>query len=118
MSLKARAVILWIPASRGGRSQVPSPMAGYTAPARFDSDPQQKLGSWSLRIFTGKKLKGNKVIDARVGFLADDAPGNLLQPRAKFQLLEGSRVVAKGVVLPPSIRPPAKITGFEEVLLG
>src|SRR5437762_1665980 len=115
MSSNARAVILWIPASRGGRSQVPSPMAGYTAPARFESDPQQKLGSWSLRILAGKKLKGNKVIDAKVRFLAEDAPGNLLRPRARFELLEGSRVVAKGVVLPPSIRPPAKITGFEEV---
>src|SRR6266571_5332891 len=109
MSLKAKAVIIWIPASRGVRSRVPSPMAGYTAPARFDSDPQQKLGSWSLRILTEKKLKGNKIIAAKVGFLAEDAPDNLLQPRAKFDLLEGKRVVAKGVVLPASIHPPAKI---------
>jgi hypothetical protein len=118
MSSKARAVISWIPASRGGRKNIPSPVVGYSAPARFASDPDQKLGSWSLRILTGRKLKGNKVIDAKVGFLAEDAPENLLQPRERFELMEGSRVVAKGVILPPSIRPPARISGFEEVLLG
>ena len=71
----------------------------------------------SLRILTAKKL-GEKVIDAKIGFLAVDAPANLLREHERFELMEGTRVVAKGVILPRSIRPPAKISVFEEALLG
>jgi hypothetical protein len=118
MSREMRTIIRWMPADRGGRARPPSPVAGYTAPARFESDPAAGLGSWSLRILDATDLHGDEVIEARVALLAPDAPQHLLDIGQRFELLEGRNVVAKGVVLSPTLKVPATIGEFELALLG
>src|SRR5688572_11458140 len=113
MSHKARAIIRWVPASRGGRQQPPPSADGYTAPARFESDPQEQRGIWSLRIVQAKPLRGAEVIDANIQFLFPDAPHDLLREGERFELTEGRKVVAKGVVLPPSLASPSQISDFD-----
>src|SRR4051812_5104458 len=102
MSREARAIIRWVPASRGGRQAPPRPPVGYTCPPRFESDPAQARGAWSLRIVAAVELRGAEVIDARVRLVVDEAPADLLREGERFELMEGRRVVAKCVVLPES----------------
>jgi hypothetical protein len=118
MSHEARAVIRWVPASRGGRQQPPPSADGYTAPARFESDPQEQRGVWSLRIVRAKPLRGSEVIDANIQFIMPDAPHDILKEGERFELTEGRRVVAKGVVLPSSLASPGQISDFDVALLG
>jgi len=118
MSHEVRAIIRWVPASRGGRSKPPMDSTGYCTPVRFESDPQESRGAWSLRILEAIELKGNEVIDAKVKFLVEDAPHELLQEGERFELMEGKKVVAKGVVMPSSLATPASISDFDVALLG
>jgi hypothetical protein len=115
---QVRAILRWVPPSRGGRQRPPEPAVRYAAPARFESDPNESLGAWSLRIVEARELRGPEVIEARVAFVMPDAPVQLLVEGERFELLEGKRVVAKGVVLPPKLTAPDQITEFELALLG
>ena len=118
MSSEVRAIIRWVPASRGGRNHPPTPAVGYSAPARFESDPDESRGTWSLRLLEAAELHGPEVISARLAFLAPNAPSELLVEGERFELMEGRKVVAKGVVLPASTQIPANINPFELALLG
>ncbi len=118
MNREVRAVIRWVPASRGGRIAPPRPAAGYATFARFENDPGEALGAWSLRIFSAVEFQEGEVIDARVGFLVDEAPHELLKEGERFEFLEGRKVVAKGVVLPEAVEAPQRISDFELALLG
>ena len=118
MSREARTIIRWVPHARGGRRQPPLQAVGYTAPGRFESDPDYAKGAWSVRILGALELRGPEVIDATVAFVVGEAPHDLLTAGERFELLEGSRVVAKGVVLPPSVEVPSQINEFELALLG
>jgi len=55
---------------------------------------------------------------AGVGFLASKAPAHLLRPDSRLELMEGSRRVAKGIVLRRSVRVPREINEFESALIG
>src|SRR4051812_31258726 len=103
MNPEARAIIRWIPASRGGRRQPPVSATKYTAPVRFENDRQEPWGSWSLRILEATELRGPEVILARVAYLVPEAPHDLLREGERFELMEGRNAVAKGVILPPSL---------------
>ncbi|HSI34524.1 MAG: hypothetical protein ACAI43_26885 [Phycisphaerae bacterium] len=122
MSREVRAVIRWVPTSRGGRQAPPTPAAGYTCPARFENDVDAggtpSGAQWSLRIVSAVELRTGEVVDARVRFLLPDAPHDLLRDGERFEMLEGRRVVAKGVVLPDAVAAPAHINEFELALLG
>ncbi len=118
MNHEARAIIRWVPAARGGRQQPPPSAVGYTAPARFESDPQEQRGVWSLRIIQCKPLRGAEVIDANIEFVMPGAPHDLLKEGERFEIVEGRKVVAKGVVMPSSLTPPGQITDFDVALLG
>jgi hypothetical protein len=71
-----------------------------------------------LRIVSAAELRGPEVIDARVRFVMDEAPQDLLRDGERFELMEGRRVVAKCVVLPKTLPAPAQIGEFELALLG
>lgn len=114
----ARAIIRWIPHARGGRTQPPLESVDYAAPARFESDPQEQLGAWSLRIVQASELRGPEVIEARVCFVVPEAPHNLLRDGERFEFMEGKKVVAKGVILPSSLELPSSLNEFELALLG
>lgn len=118
MSHEVRAMIRWVPASRGGRQAPPESAVGYTCPPRFEDDPGYERGAWSLRIVSAVELRGREVIDARVRFVVDEAPHELLKEGARFELMEGRKVVGKGVVLPESVTVPPQIGEFEVALLG
>src|SRR5437763_14866771 len=117
MSREARAIIRWVPPSRGGRQAPPSPSVGYTCPPRFESDPNQARGAWSLRIVAAVELRGAEVIDARVRFVMDQAPHDLLTEGERFELMEGRLVVAKCVVLPETLTVPPQMGEFALALL-
>jgi hypothetical protein len=118
MSREVRAIIRWVPALRGGRKAPPSPAVGYTTVVRLESDLNWPAEAWSLRITAAAELNGPEVLDARVHFLADAAPHELLKEGERFELLEGRKIVAKGVVLPDTLCVPERITEFELALLG
>ena len=118
MNPQARAIIRWVPASRGGRKAPPPDATGFTTPVRFESDAVASRGWWSLRIIDARQLHGSEVLDARVAFVMPEAPHDLLKEGERFELLEGPRVVAKAVVLPTAIEPPDRISEFELALLG
>lgn len=115
---EARAIIRWVPAARGGRSHPPQPVTGYATIARFESDSRGERGWWSLQVASASCLREAEVIDAQVRFLAAEVPADLLTEGQRFELMEGARVVAKGVVLPPRLAAPATISDFELALLG
>lgn len=58
------------------------------------------------------------VMLADVQFLFPEAPEEQLTEGARFELCEGARVVAKGVVIPSEIQVPAQIDEFSLSLLG
>jgi hypothetical protein len=118
MNPQARAILRWVPASRGGRKAPPSQIAGYSTVARFESDPGWSKGAWSLRIVDSSELRGSEAVEVRIMFVVPDAPHALLREGERFELLEGHKVVAKGVVLPPSVQVPQQISDFELALLG
>lgn len=118
MSREARAIIRWVPASRGGRQSPPETPVGYSAPARFECDPREESGAWSLKIVQSSSLRDAEVIDARIAFLAPEAPHRFLNEGERFELLEGNRVVAKGICVSDDIPVPTQINEFELALLG
>jgi hypothetical protein len=118
MKSEVKAIIRWVPASRGGRQRPPAPAAGYTAPARFESDPGELKGVWSIRLLEASELHGAEVINARIGFVVPEAPHDLLCEGERFELMEGHKIVAKGVVLPAATQVPEQISQFELALLG
>ena len=118
MSSSVRTIIRWVPPDRGGRREPPRGAAGYTTVVRLESDPQALKGWWSVRLSDVTELRGPEVIAARAAFVVPEAPHDLLSPGERFELLEGHKVVAKGVVLPESLNLPQRVTDFELALLG
>lgn len=112
------AILRWIPASRGGRTAPPPNAVGYTTPVRVESDPTEARGAWSVRIHEARQLRGPDVLVVRVAPVVPEAPADLLREGERFEFMEGRRVVAKGVVLPASVRIPEQIDDFELALLG
>jgi len=114
-----QSILRFIPADRGGRTAPPENAEGYSTVARFENDPQERLGVWSVRLNSVVPLRGREVIKADVRFLFEtDAPAQLLQPGERFELLEGTKVVAKGVFLPDRLQVPTHVSEFEAALLG
>lgn len=91
---------------------------GYSTVARFESDVAGEQGHWSVILEMAAELRGPECIRASVRFLAPNAPARLLAERERFELIEGEKNVAKGVVLPNQIEPPATVNEFEIALLG
>jgi hypothetical protein len=107
MTDQVHAMIRWMPRERGGRT-VPPTGPSYTTVARFEDDRDRWPDeAWSVVVeFIRPYGTGGDAVWAKVRFLADGAPAEWLVPGARFELCEGRRVVAKGVVLPPAVEPP------------
>ncbi len=65
-----------------------------------------------------KPLRGPEVIDAKIEFLMEEAPHELLQEGERFLFSEGRKLVAKGVIIASSLASPNDISDFEVALLG
>lgn len=96
----ARALIHWRSLDEGGR---PAPPLGegphpYTTVVRFHGDELYPDVAWSLQVHkleTLDELSWN----AEVHYLVSEAPHDNLVRGRKFELLEGRRCVAEGVIL-------------------
>jgi hypothetical protein len=119
MTEQVNAMIRWIPEDRGGRKAPPSGPV-YTTVVRFEDDRDRWPNeAWSLAVELVRPYgRGADAVWARVRFVVDEAPRELLCTGARFELCEGRRVVAKGVVLPPTAMPPQELDSFSMALLG
>ena len=111
------AFIRWVPAEAGGRREVPDRCV-YSTVARFEDDAKWPHEGWSLVVRIARFYRDGRCAYAEVEFLVDDAPVELLSAGSRFELLEGNRRVAKGVVLPTAVHAPENINDFEVALLG
>jgi hypothetical protein len=117
MNTFQRAMISWVSAADGGRKHPPSGPS-YSTMARFEEDAGSSHGEWSLVVEFEKRFKDPRVLLANVRFLVDAAPHHLLHSGSRFELFEGRKRVAKGIVLPPAIPVPEEISEFEAALIG
>jgi hypothetical protein len=117
MSKAVESFIHWIPIEEGGRANPPGGSV-YSTVARFEDDEKWPHEAWSLVIRVGRSFKGGRYTHAKMEFLAEDAPQHLLKEGARFELLEGRKRVAKGVILPAGVPIPAEINEFESALVG
>ena len=81
---------------------VPPPGPNYSTVAKFsDQKTDWREEAWSLviRFLAPPDPAGSHRVAVR--FLADEAPGEFLAPGCRFELMEGERLVARGVVLEP-----------------
>jgi len=110
-------MISWISPDDGGR-KVPPSGPSYTTVARFEEDERWNESAWSLVVNFEKRFKDPRLLLASIRFLADEAPHDLLHHGSRFELFEGRKRVAKGIVLPPTITVPEEINDFESALIG
>ena len=99
MQQKHKARIIWLTESESGRKAPPrGPI--YSAPARFEEDITSwpKI-AWSLVLELNEPDNITQGSVVTIHFLSTDAPEQLLRPASKFDLMEGSRVVAHGEVV-------------------
>jgi len=96
----ATAQIRWLRADESGRRQ-PPPGPRYSTVARFEeqTEAQWMNEAWSLVLELQGRPDASGQQFATVRFLSDDGPTKWLQPSSKFDLYEGNRKVAEGIVL-------------------
>jgi len=115
MAKSAKALISWVPATKGGRQQPPVGPS-YSTVVRFDEDKTWSNPAWSVVVDFIKSFEGGRYTYAKVRFLAQDAPQKLLHADSRFQLYEGRRMVATGLITRRNMRPN-KSAHFETSLL-
>jgi hypothetical protein len=91
-----KAHIHWLSEAEGGRKNLPTSLR-YTTVARFSSQKEWPNNAWSIVAEFSELPTFDSA--ARVKFLVDEAPHELLQTGATFELLEGHKVVATVQVL-------------------
>jgi hypothetical protein len=115
-AIKVKALISWVPAAKGGRKQPPTGPT-YTTVARFADDPKWPQEAWSLVVRKLRTYGGGCLWFAEVGFLVPEhAPNELLRAGARFDLYEGRKLTATGLVRGAHARPPAQTRSLESVL--
>ena len=117
MTCSSNAFIRWVTPDKGGRTAPPSGPR-YVTVARFEDDDQWPKVAWSLVVEFQRHVQDGRCTLANVRFLADEAPAPLLQEGNRFELMEGHRRVAKGVILPEQVEVPAELNAFELALIG
>ena len=102
MKRHAKAKIKWLLPEMGGRAKPPVGPKGarYTTISHFENDrtcwPES---TWSLVVQFEEPSGKSSTTMATVWFLSPEAPQDILQIGARFELLEGNRIVAKGEIL-------------------
>jgi len=105
----ARKVIVqlrWRTAAEGGR-QVPPSGPRYSTVASFDPPtPNWPEEAWSVVV---EPAPASGSSGFTLSFLAGDrAPQHVLQPGVRFELLEGTRVVANGEIVDDAVPVAAR----------
>ena len=89
------ALVIWIPFEEGGRHNPIGYNAKYCPIIRFPGN--KTVGDWSAEIFV-QHTNGNESA-VIISYLVLEAPFELLTLGAKFELFEGSKKVATGIML-------------------
>ncbi len=90
------AHVSWVPFEKGGREKHMPKNTKYCPIIVFLGEEMD--GTWSAEILTDSVNDNNEsTID--ISFLFPDAPFDLLKPGAKFELYEGKKLVARGVMV-------------------
>lgn len=95
MKIWMKANVQWIPYEKGGR-QNPLPENTRYCPMIVFSD-EKTAESWSAEIYIIQTNKNNEST-IKVSFLSPNAPFRLLKPGAQFELYEGRKYVAQGII--------------------
>jgi len=115
MADEIKAMLSWVPFEKGGRKLRPSGPT-YSTLVRFDEDDSWPAETWSLRMEFIRSYADGKYVYARVSFVSPDAPQGLLHEGSRFQLYEGRRLVATGLVRAADV-VPSESNEFEQKLL-
>ena len=116
MTRGVRAIISWIPPEKGGRRPPKGPR--YSTVARFEDDPQWPHQAWSLVVEIDRWFGSGKYVLSKINFLVDEGPHQLLDAGNRFELLEGAKRVAKGIVLPAEVEVPSDLNSFDAASIG
>jgi hypothetical protein len=96
MTLK-RAVVTWLTLEQGGRRAIP-PGPQYATLARIRNRPEEFDGStWSL-VLNKLPNSPDNPWNVEIHWGMEDAPHHWLETDAEFELFEGNRLVARGVI--------------------
>lgn len=99
-----QARIVWLTPEEGGRRHPPSGPR-YVAPARVDGQVAGPDGAnWSMVVEWLTQPTDPIEWIAEVRYLVDEAPHELLMRGVRFELYEGKKCVARGVVTTPVAR--------------
>lgn len=99
MSNQPVARIQWLNSAEGGRQQPPSGPT-YTTVARFERQGDQWTNdAWSLVLDFMGSPDDRLCHQAKVRFLAESGPSGWLEKGSRFELMEGPRVVARGLII-------------------
>jgi hypothetical protein len=98
-----RAQLQWVSSKEGGRAQLPTGNRYVTIARIADSRSRRSgeiVGDWSMVVASlpSPHEQGFTTL-CDVSFLAPNAPNSELVSGVSFQLLEGARIVAHGVIL-------------------
>lgn len=100
MAATKRAVIEWISPEEGGRRSGAPSGPDYAAPAKFLAHADDwLLDAWDLLVHKVEFVEEPNKWLADVQFRVDGAPYQWLTPAARFELYEGKRRVATGIIL-------------------
>ena len=117
MSKTAKALVSWVPSAKGGRKKPPTG-AVYSTIARFADDPKWPDESWSLVVRKLRVYGGGRFWFAEVQFLMEEAPHELLRSGGRFDLYEGRKLVATGLVRGSQAKAPGAASSLQAVLLS
>lgn len=109
------AILSWLPARKGGREVVPSGDR-YVGVARFELDTEWPGRTWSLVVRPSERMSDGRFWMASIGFLSPEGPTELLRDGSRFEIYEGRRLVASGLVIGESF-DRNDIERFEQLLL-
>lgn len=108
------AWISWLSPKKGGRDAVP--LSRSRADVRFENQKTWPEEGWTLVIDSVKTFKNSRLQVVRIDFLVDEAPHHLIVAGTRFEILDGARVVANGMVVDADSVADVTEQAVEEVL--
>jgi len=97
-----KAIIEWIPKDQEGREKPPLGVGApfYSTVVRFADEPWPPLnGSWSLVVIKNVQASTEFRWVAEVHFLVKEAPHDSLRSGRSFEIYEGNKCVARGMIM-------------------
>ncbi len=104
-----QASIEWLTQEEGGRKQPPTgeePPVYWAVVKLLDVEPQSN--SWSMYVRKEASSDDGHKWDAVVKFRVDEAPHHLLSDNVRFELYEGPKRVANGIIHCDASEPAGK----------